>query len=105
MTIKELQKRVERLQAAALIILCRMPDGTERECTVMDAIASGGEFIRVVHGNDLNDVRLVLDHLLAPGIDLSHFYTAPGSPPKRTSQEPLPKPEAENNNGPGQLVI
>lgn len=57
-------KRIESMQPARLVVLARMPDGTEREMTApeyVEAVKDGADFIRVKRGNDLNDAHLILD--------------------------------------------
>lgn len=44
-----------------VIVLCRLPDGSERELSVDECIHQGGDFIRVVSGSDLLDIRKILD--------------------------------------------
>ncbi len=64
MTVKELERRVNRLQPARLVVLARMPDGTEREMIApeyVEAVKDGADFIRVVRGNNLGDAHMILD--------------------------------------------
>lgn len=61
MTVKELERRVDRIRGSALVVLCRLPDGTEKEMSAEEFAESGGDFIRVIRGNDLHDVDIILD--------------------------------------------
>lgn len=60
MTVKELERRIDRLCHYRLVVLGRLPDGTEREMTAPELVESGAEMVRVLRGNSLADVRLVL---------------------------------------------
>lgn len=63
MTIKQLEGRVKRLRPSRLVVLARMPDGTEREMSApeyVEAVKGGADMIRVLRGNDLCDVDLIL---------------------------------------------
>lgn len=56
-------KKLESLRPSRLVVLARMPDGTEREMSApeyVEAVKDGADFLRVVRGCDLNDVDLVL---------------------------------------------
>ena len=56
-------KKLEAMRPARLVVLARMPDGTEQEMTApeyVEAARDGADFLRVVRGNDLRDVDLVL---------------------------------------------
>lgn len=61
MTIKELEEKINELRSRPLVILCRTPDGEEREMDVQECVETGSVFIHVVMENDLDD----LDALLA----------------------------------------
>lgn len=64
MTLKELERRVDKLQPARLVVLARMPDGTEQEMSApeyVEAVKVGADFIRAVRGNDLRDAELILN--------------------------------------------
>lgn len=60
MTIKELSRKIDRIRPARLVVLARLPDGTEKEMSAPECVEAGAEFIRCVSGNDLHDVRLIL---------------------------------------------
>lgn len=61
MTEKELTAKIQEIQARPLVLLCRMPDGREREMTVQECIETGSAFIHVVRDD--------LDALLASEIE------------------------------------
>lgn len=61
MTIKELERKINQLRARPLVLLCRTPEGVEKEMSVQECLETSSAFIRVVKGNDLDD----LDELLA----------------------------------------
>ena len=61
MTIKELEEKINELRSRPLVILCRTPDGEEREMDVQECVETGSVFIHIVMENDLDD----LDALLA----------------------------------------
>lgn len=64
MTIKELERRIDRLRPSRLVVLARMPDGTEHEMSApeyVEAVKDGADFIRVLRGNDLRDAHMILD--------------------------------------------
>lgn len=63
MTIKEIERRFDRLRPARLVVLARMPDGSTQEMSAPDyveAVKDGADFIRVLRGNDLKDAHLIL---------------------------------------------
>lgn len=63
MTLKALERRFERLRPSRIMLLARMPDGTEQEMSApeyVEAVKDGADMIRVLHGNDLRDVDLIL---------------------------------------------
>ena len=63
MTLKELEHRLDRLRPSRLVVLARMPDGTEREMSApeyVEAVKDGTDFIRTVRGSDLRDAAMVL---------------------------------------------
>lgn len=63
MTIKQLEGRINRLCPSRLVVLARMPDGTEREMSALEyveAVKDGADMVRVLRGNDLRDVDLIL---------------------------------------------
>lgn len=59
-TIAALERSVERLRPAHLIVLARLPDGSEQEMSAAECVEAGAEFIRVLRGNDLHDLDLLL---------------------------------------------
>lgn len=64
MTLKELERRFDRLRPTCIMLLARMPDGTEREMSAPEyagAVKDGADMIRVLRGNDLRDVDLILN--------------------------------------------
>lgn len=61
MTLKELERKIDQLRARPLVLLCKTPNGAEREMSVQECMETGSTFIHVVMGNDLDD----LDALLA----------------------------------------
>ncbi len=63
MTIKQLEGRINRLRPSRLVVLARMPDGTEREMSApeyVEAVRDGADFIRAVRGDDLRDAAMIL---------------------------------------------
>ena len=73
MTIKQLEGRINRLCPSRLVVLARMPDGTEREMSAPEyveavrdgadfirAVRDGADFIRAVRGGDLRDAAMIL---------------------------------------------
>lgn len=63
MTIKQLEDRINRLRPSRLVVLVRMPDGSEREMSAPEyagAVKDGADFIRVLRGTDLKDAALIL---------------------------------------------
>lgn len=57
-------KRLESMRPKRLVLLARLQDGTEQEMIALEyteAVRDGADFVRVIRGNDLNDVRLILD--------------------------------------------
>lgn len=63
MTIKHLEARANRLRPSRIVLLARMPDGTEREMSApeyVEAVKDGADMIRVLRGNDLRDAHLIL---------------------------------------------
>lgn len=65
MTLKELEKKINRLRGRPLILLCRTPDGHERKMTVAECVTTGSTFIHVCAGNDLYDLDKLLEYELA----------------------------------------
>lgn len=64
MTLKEIERRIEKIRGRPLILLCRTADGAERKMTVKECIATGSSFIHVAAGNSLNDLDELLAHEL-----------------------------------------
>ncbi len=62
MTLKELEKRIKNLVPGPLLILCRMPDGTEKEMNVLEMIATGSQFVHVTRGKNLDDLDKMIDY-------------------------------------------
>lgn len=63
MTIKQLEDRINRLRPSRIVLLARMPDGTEKEMSAseyVEAVKDGADMVRVLRGNDLRDVDLIL---------------------------------------------
>lgn len=60
MTVGELERRIDRLRPVQLVVLARLPDGTELEMTAPELVEAGAEMVRVLRGNSIDDVRLVL---------------------------------------------
>ena len=68
MTIKQLEARAKRLRPSQIVLLARMPDGTEREMSApeyVEAVKNGADMIRVLRGNDLRDVDLILSTIFS----------------------------------------
>ena len=64
MTVKELQARVDRLIPRPIMVLCKLPDGSETEITANEFISRDDvDFIRLAEGNDLRQVAAILDKL------------------------------------------
>lgn len=56
-------KRLESMRPKRLVLLARLQDGTEQEMSApeyTEAVRGGADFVRVISGNDLSDVRLIL---------------------------------------------
>lgn len=63
MSITSRLSRLENMRQSRIVLLARMPDGTEREMSApeyVERVKDGAEFIRVLRGNDLQDVDLIL---------------------------------------------
>lgn len=63
MSIASRLTKLESMRPSRIVLLARMPDGTEREMSAPDFIKSakdGADFIRVMRGSDLKDVDLIL---------------------------------------------
>ena len=66
-----LDERARALVADALVVLYRMPDGTERTGTIDEMEQDGGTFSKVVDGGSLRD----LDRILAKMKEEAEKYT------------------------------
>ena len=64
MTIKELERRINQLLARPLVLLCKTPEGAEKEMSVRECMETGSTFIHVIMGNDLDDLDALLAHEL-----------------------------------------
>ena len=62
MTLKELERKIERIRPQRLVVLAMSPDGQEREMGVDACIQTQSRFIRALGGNDVDDVRKILDY-------------------------------------------
>lgn len=63
MSITSRLSRFENMRPSRLVVLARMPDGAEREMSAREyaeAVKDGAEMIRVLRGNDLKDLDLIL---------------------------------------------
>ena len=61
MTIKELERKIDKILTHSLVVLARLPDGTEKEMSAPECVEAGADFIRCVSGNDLRDVDIILN--------------------------------------------
>lgn len=62
--IKALERKISMLQPRSLILLCSTPDGHEKKMTLQECIQTGSEFIRVVTGNNLDELDALLRYEL-----------------------------------------
>lgn len=63
MSINSRLSRLESMRPSRLVVLASMPDGSEREMSApeyIEAVKGGADMIRVLRGNDLRDVDLIL---------------------------------------------
>ena len=60
MTLKELERKIEQIRPQRLIVLARTQNGSEKGMGLDELIETKGEFIRVLRGNDLSDVDIIL---------------------------------------------
>ncbi len=60
--LKHLEKRLALITPGPLVLLCRMPDGTERTMSVHEMIDTGSHFQKVVRGNNLADLDRMLQY-------------------------------------------
>lgn len=63
MSIASRLTKLENMRPSRIVLLACMPDGTEREMSApeyVDAVKDGADMVRVLRGNDLRDVDLIL---------------------------------------------
>ena len=60
MTLKELEKKVNRIRPQRLVVLALTQEGVEKGMGIDELIETNSEFIRVLQGNDLSDVDALL---------------------------------------------
>ena len=63
MAIASRLTKLENMRPSRIVLLARMPDGSEREMTApeyAEAVKDGAEMIRVLRGDCLEDVDLIL---------------------------------------------
>lgn len=58
---KELERRINQLRPNRLVVLSRLPDGTEREMSAPELVEAWTEMVWLPRGNFLDDVRLILE--------------------------------------------
>ena len=66
MIVKQLEDRINRLHPSRIVLLARMPDGTEQEMSAPEyvkAVKDGADFIRALRGNNLKDVGFDFEHI------------------------------------------
>ena len=63
MNIKELERRINKIRPKKLVVIGMLPDGTKRKMTAPELVETGSELVRVIGGNDLNDLDLILGTL------------------------------------------
>ena len=64
MTVKELQARVDRLIPRPVMVLCKLPDGSEVELTASEYLQDAeADFVRITSGNNLRQVKMILDKM------------------------------------------
>jgi hypothetical protein len=63
MNIKGLERRINKIRPQKLIVIGMLPDGTQRKMTAPELVETGSELVRVIAGNDLNDLDLILSTL------------------------------------------
>ena len=60
-----LKRRLEALEALchdkSLYVLAKLPDGIEAPMSVPEMLSRGGQLVRVISGNSLSDLDLILD--------------------------------------------
>ena len=62
MNVKGLERRIKRIRPRSLVVIGMLPDGTEKKMSAPELVATGAELVRVIDGNDLNDLDLILDN-------------------------------------------
>lgn len=62
MSIKALERKIEKMRPQRLVVLARTQEGVEKEMGVDELIETKSEFIRVLRGNDLSDVDALLKY-------------------------------------------
>lgn len=63
MSIASRLTKLENMRPSRIVLLARMPDGREKAMTAteyVNAVGDGAEMIRVLRGDDLRDVDLIL---------------------------------------------
>lgn len=60
MDIKSLERRINKLRPKRLVVIGVLPDGTQRKMTAPELVETGSELVRVIAGNDLADVDMIL---------------------------------------------
>lgn len=63
MSIASRLTKLENMRPSRIVLLARMPDGTEREMSALEyveVVKDGADMIRVLRGNDLRDVDMIL---------------------------------------------
>ena len=63
MNIKELERRINKIRPQRLVVIGMLPDGTQRKMTAPELVETGSELVRVIAGNDLSDLDLILGTL------------------------------------------
>ena len=60
--LSHVEKRFADLRGEAVVVVARLPDGTEKEMSVDDYLASSADFPPLeVRGNRVADVKRILD--------------------------------------------
>ena len=62
MSIKALERKIEKMRPQSLVVLARTQEGVEKEMGVDELIETKSEFIRVLRGNDLSDFDALLKY-------------------------------------------
>lgn len=61
MSIKELETMVESIRSAPLVLLCKTPDGDEKEMSIRECVETGSRFIHIVLDDELDRLDNLLD--------------------------------------------